>query len=50
MRTLICALTLAGLLAGNLHAADKPLRALLILVLLVNRGVDAIHFEQKRQI
>ena len=30
MRALTCILTLAGLLAGNLHAADKPLRALLI--------------------
>ena len=30
MRALTCILTLAGLLAGNLNAADKPLRALLI--------------------
>ena len=30
MRALTCILTLAGLLAGNFHAADKPLRALLI--------------------
>ena len=30
MRALTCILTLAGLLAGNLYASDKPLRALLI--------------------
>ena len=30
MRALTCILTLAGFLAGNLHAADNPLRALLI--------------------
>ena len=30
MRALTCILTLAGLLAGNLYASDKPLLALLI--------------------
>ena len=30
MRALTCILTLAGLLAGNLYAPDKPLRAQLI--------------------